>query len=440
MKDPQPSSLYYSSPEDEIKPSDKFQITPFDNACDHLFFQNSSPKNIFHLLFKYKKNNSIEKKFKFFIDLISQGADINKELEENKSLEVELGNYFDLEKDDEEFKYFRNKTLLKLGKFKNELERLPRVERLPNLREIYIKSINNLKKITDSYKDQLTTLEPSSFSMEIFFTKTSQEDFFSKKQPEEIENILNYLGFLSYLNDSKFIDFLYKKIEKHVEHQEESILKEEEELYYSINNLIEVLPDFFGLKQNQKKHLERVEELKDKHTSRFLSIKNKFLSQVKAILDDKIKIKEASEKRLKKEAEKLKITEEKARCKDEERAKRKAKEKEEKQRKQEAQELIRKKTESIILVTNILQDIFLFSFKEISKKEKEWRKDEFKKRQEHKQEAEEQAKIEAEERIKQLEIERQKKLQQAEEAPLRKLCLIPLLINREIRHFWQMLN
>ena len=25
-------------------------------------------------------------------------------------------------------------------------------------------------------------------------------------------------------------------------------------------------------------------------------------------------------------------------------------------------------------------------------------------------------------------------------APLRKLCLIPLLINREIRHFWQMLN
>ena len=72
MRDPQ-LRLYHKSPGDGIK--------SFDDACDHLFFQNSSPKNIFHLLFKYKKNNSIEKKFKFFIDLISQGADINKELE-----------------------------------------------------------------------------------------------------------------------------------------------------------------------------------------------------------------------------------------------------------------------------------------------------------------------------------------------------------------------
>ena len=410
MRDPQ-IRLYHKSPENDIK--------SFEDACDHLFFQNSSPKNIFHLLLKYKKNNLMEKKFKIFIDLISQGADLNKELEENKSLEVELGNYFDLEKDDEEFNYFKDKALLKLGKFKNELERLPRVERLPNLREIYLKSLNYIKKISDSYHDQLKVIEPDPIAIENIFTKISKEDFFSKKQPREIENILNHLGFLSYLNDSKIIDFLYKKIEKYLEHQDAPILKEEEELYYSINKLIEVLPNFFGLKQNQKKHLERVEELKDKHTSRFLSIKNKFLSQVKAILDDKIKIKEASEKRLKKEAEKLKIAEEKARCKEEERAKRKTKEKEEKQRKKEAQELIRKKTESIILVTNILQDIFLFYFKEINKREKEKRKDEFKKNQELLKEVEERDKEkaikESKELAKKQEIEKQIKQQQVQE-------------------------
>lgn len=410
MRDPQ-FRFYYASSESDIK--------SFEDACDYLFFQNSSPKNIFHLLFTKKKNNSIEIKFKIFIDLISQGANLNKELEENKSLEVELGNYFDLEKDDEEFKYFKDKALLKLGKFKNELERLPRLERLPNLREIYLKSLNYIKKISDSYHDQLKALEPDPSAIENIFTKISKEDFFSKKQPHEIENILNHLGFLSYLNDSKIIDFLYKKIEKHIEHQDVTILKEEEELYYSINKLIGVLPNFFVLKQNQKNHFERIEELKDKHSSQFFSIKNKFISQINAILEDKIKIKEAKEKKIKKDAEQLKIAEEKARCKEEERVKRKTKEKEEKQRKKESQELFRKKTESITLVTNILQDIFSSSFKEINKREKEKRKIDFKKNQELLKEAEERDKEktikEAKDLAKQQEIEKQIKQQQIEQ-------------------------
>ena len=74
MKDP-PTKLYQELKDNSFK--------SFDDACDYLFFQTSSPKNIFHLLFKFKKNNSMEKNFKTFIDLISQGADINKELEDD---------------------------------------------------------------------------------------------------------------------------------------------------------------------------------------------------------------------------------------------------------------------------------------------------------------------------------------------------------------------
>ena len=53
MRDPQ-IRLYHKSPENDIK--------SFEDACDHLFFQNSSPKNIFHLLFKYKKKQFDGKK------------------------------------------------------------------------------------------------------------------------------------------------------------------------------------------------------------------------------------------------------------------------------------------------------------------------------------------------------------------------------------------
>ena len=177
MRDPQ-ISLYHKSPENDIK--------SFEDACDHLFFQNSSPKNIFHILFKYKKNNLMEIKFKTFLDLLSIGADLIEELEIDKSLDSELIKFFELESEDEKFQYIENPSLLKLKQFKHELQRLPRVERLPNLKETYLKSLNYLQRIAIGYQDQLKYFEPDQHSIENFFTKISKEDFFSKKQPQEI--------------------------------------------------------------------------------------------------------------------------------------------------------------------------------------------------------------------------------------------------------------
>lgn len=72
----------------------------FESACEYLFFYNSSPKNIFHLLFTQKKDNPSRKKFGIFINLLSQGADFNIELAENDDLANELVEYFAIEVDE----------------------------------------------------------------------------------------------------------------------------------------------------------------------------------------------------------------------------------------------------------------------------------------------------------------------------------------------------
>ena len=131
----------------------------FDKACDQLFFENISPNNIFYLLFKNKKNNSFEKKFEIFIDLLTQGADLSKELAENKNLKSELVNFFELENDDEATKYFENKLLFTLKGFKSQLQLIPRLGSIPHCKDLYIKSINSLQKILSFYVIQIKESE-----------------------------------------------------------------------------------------------------------------------------------------------------------------------------------------------------------------------------------------------------------------------------------------
>jgi hypothetical protein len=383
----------------------------FDKACDRLFFENVSPDNIFHLLFKNKKNNSFEKKFEIFIDLLAQGADLNKELAENKNLKSELIDFFELENDDEATKYFENKLLFKLKEFKSQLQLIPRLGSIPHCKDLYIKSINSLQKILSFYVIQIKESEEDLLSAEKFFSKINPEVFFSKKQPEEIEHILNFMGFLNYLRDSKFIDFIYEKSEQYMRKPETEMLKEEKEIYNSINILIETLPDCFELHKNQKIHYAKIEEIQDDNSLKYLALRNKFLISIKSLIDNQI-AKREEEKEAKKKSDLLKKLEQKERIKIEkkkelEREKLKVEKKAEKARKKEEQRMQKESEEE---AKKEAMEKIIKENEEIAKKKAEEKAElEIKKKAEKakrredfikKKQAEENARIEAEERLK----------------------------------------
>ena len=435
-----PSLLYQESREAKSE--------SFDDACDRLFFENVSPDNIFHLLFKNKKNNSFEKKFEIFIDLLAQGADLNKELAENKNLKSELIDFFELENDDEATKYFENKLLFKLKEFKSQLHLLPSLEKIPHSKILYIKSINYLQKIASFYENQLKDSVPNLLSAEKFFSKITQEDFFSKKQPEEIEHILNFMGFLNYLKDSKFIDLIYEKSEQYMKIHDAEMLEEEKEIYSSINILIETLPDCFELYKNQQIHYAKIEEIKDANSVQFFTLRNKFLTSVKAIIEDQIS-KQEEKKETKKKDDRLKKLEEKERIKIEEkkeleRERLKGEKKAEKLRKKEEQRILKErqeelKKEALEKIIKENEEIAKKTAEENERKEVEARakKEEKERRRQAFLEAEklrqelaektiieeeklrkelaENAKRQAEAQVKQQEIEKQIKQQQVEE-------------------------
>ena len=398
-----PSLLYQQSREAKSE--------SFDEACDKLFFENVSPDNIFHLLFKNKKNNSLEKKFEIFIDLITQGADLSKELVENKNLKSELINFFELESDSEATKYFENRLLFKLKEFKSQLKLIPGLEKIPHSKNLYIKSINYLQKIASFYENQLKDSDADLLCAEKFFSKITQEDFFSKKQPGEIENILNFMGFLNYLKESKFIDFIYEKSEQYMKIRDAEMLAEEKEIYNSVNILIETLPDCFDLFKNQQVHYAKIEEIKNENSLQFFNLRNKFLTSIKTLIEDQISKREA-EKEIKKKDDHLKKLEEKERIKIEEkkeleREKLKGERKAEKNRKKEEQKILKQrqdelkkeelekiKREKEEMAEKLAQEKAEIEAKKIADKDK--RREEFL----VKKQAEEKARMEDEEKLK----------------------------------------
>ena len=420
----------------------------FDDACDQLFFENASPNNIFHLLFINKKHNSFEEKFKIFIDLLAQGADLNKELAENKNLKSEILSFFELEYDDEEVKYFENKLLFKLKEFKTQLTLLPRLEKIPRSKDLYIKSINYLQKIASFYEKQLRDSTPDLSSVEKFYSKITEIDFFSKKQPEEIEHILSYMGFLSYLKESKFINFLYEKFEQYMKKPDSEMPQEEKNIYNSINILIETLSDCFELRRNQKIHYAQIEEIENDNSAQYLALRNKFLMSVKAIIEDQISKRE-EKKEVKKKDDLLKKTKEKERIKIEEkkeleRERLKGEKKAEKLRKKEEQKMLKQfeeeaKKEAEEKIKREAEEKAKKKAEEkdnkdvearAKKEEKERRRQAFLEAEKLRQELAEKTKIEeeklrkelaenakrqAEEQAKQQEIEKQIKQQQIEE-------------------------
>ncbi len=370
----------------------------FDDACNQLFFESTSPHNIFHLLLINKKNNSFEKKFEIFIDLLSQGADLNKELKENKNLKSKLINFFELESDDEETKYFENKLLFKLKEFKIQLRLIPALGGIPNSRNLYIKSISYLQKIASFYEKQFIDSTPDLSCVKKFYYKITEMDFFSKKQPEEIEYILNFMGFLTYLNESKFIDFVYKKFEKYMKRSGSEMLQEEKNIYNSINILIETLPDYFELRKNQKIHYAQIEEIKNENSLQYLVLRKKFLMSVKAIIEDQISKREEDTKKKDTHSKKLK---EKGKDLKKERTEVKKIQKKEEQRilkerereaKKEALEKIIKENEELVKKTAEEKA----SLEAKKKADKARRTEEF----HAKKQAEDKARIEAEERLK----------------------------------------
>ena len=383
----------------------------FDKACDQLFFENTSPNNIFYLLFKNKKNNSLEKKFEIFIDLLTQGADLTKELAENINLKSELVNFFELESDDEATKYFENKLLFKLKEFKSQLQLIPRLESVPHSKDLYIKSINYLQKILSFYEIQIKESKSESLCAEKLFSKITQEVFFSKKQPEEIEHILNFMGFLNYLRDSKFIDFIYEKSEQYMRKPETEMLKEEKEVYNSINTLIESLPDCFELHKKQQIHYAKIEEIKDASSLRYFALRNKFLISIKSLLDEQI-AKREEEKEAKKKNYHLKKSEEKERIKIEkkreiEREKLRIEKKSEKARKKEEQRMQKEseeeaKKEALEKINKENEEIAKKKAEEKAELEIKKKAEKAKRREDFivKKQAEENARIEAEERLK----------------------------------------
>ncbi len=405
-----PSLLYQESREAKSE--------SFDEACDKLFFENVSP-NIFHLLFKNKKNNSFEKKFEIFIDLITLGADLSKELVENKNLKSELINFFELESDSEATKYFENRLLFKLKEFKSQLQLIPSLEKIPHSKNLYIKSINYLQKIASFYENQLKDSDTDLLCAEKFFSRITQEDFFSKEQTGEIEHILNFMGFLIYLKDSKFIDFIYEKSEQYMKIRDAEMLPEEKEIYNSINILIETLPDCFDLFKNQQIHYAKIEEIKNANSLEFLALRNKFLISIKGLLDDQITKREL-EKEVKKKDDPLKKAKEKERIKIEEKKElEREKLKAEKQRKKEEQKILKQrqdelkkealekiKREKEEMAEKLAQEKAEIEAKKIADKDK--RREEFL----AKKQAEDKAKMEAEERLK---IEQERAKIEAEE-------------------------
>ena len=403
------------SPSQLYQESRQAKSESFDEACDQLFFENTSPNNIFYLLFKNKKNNSFEKKFEIFIDLLTQGADLTKELAENKNLKSELVNFFELENDDEAAKYFENKLLFKLKEFRSQLQLIPSLGSIPHSKDLYIESINYLQKILSFYEIQIKESGTDSLSAEKFFSKITQEVFFSKNQPEEIEHILNFMGFLNYLKDSKFIDYIYEKSEQYMRKPETKMLKEEKEIYNSINILIETLPDCFELYKNQQTHYAKIEAIKDASSLKYFTLRNKFLISIKSLIEDQI-AKREEEKEAKKKNDHLKKSEEKERIKIEktkeiEREKLRIEKKAEKARKKEEQRIQKEseeeaKKEALEKIKKENEEIAKKKAEEKAEEKVEMeikKKAEKAKRREDfiaKKQAEENARIEAEERLK----------------------------------------
>jgi hypothetical protein len=296
------------------------------NFCD-LLKNCSSPPNIFVTLFRDAKTDTKAKKFELFIDLISNGADFNKELSEDKSMIDKLADFLKIESDDEEINYVRNNPLLQnLNRFKKRLVSMPKWDdessTSPSSRILYMQSINFLQSIASFYEKQLPASAFNISQIEQFFPKTSHSQFFSKNPPDKIENILNFLGFLIYLKDSKFMSFLHEKFEKSfLNFSKITTTKEELDLKDSLNNLILKLPKDFEISIDQQQHNIKIED----HNRKLLEF-NALLKSTLKDIEEKLTKQESKNKRLQEAKKDERKKEEERRIKLEEKEKRKAEE------------------------------------------------------------------------------------------------------------------
>jgi len=368
-------------------------LSSFESACEYLFIHNTSPGNIFHLLFTQKKNYSSEKKFGIFVNLLSQGVDLEFELTQNKNLASELAEYFDVD-DDGKSRYFENNIAKKLAKFKHELQRIPRIEKLPNLKEIYLKSLTDLNRISMSYHHQTKDFHLDLVFNNEYSSKITQEEFISLEFNDEIENILNFMGFLNYLKDSKFIDFIYNRMEEHCEKHDKLLLNEEEQIYNSVNGLIDKLSPIFDLSINKESHLKKIQLINSENERQYLLKRNLFLTEIKRIMEINLRTQEENKV---------------AKIKEEAQAK-----------KQLAKQIKKQSRRELKEVKEIVENIVLNAFQQITDKAK--------------QEADEKAKKELEEELRKKAEIKTKKLQIKEERRrLRELEIIKQQNAKEIK-------
>jgi len=253
-----------------------------------------------------------------------------------------FADFLEIKSDDEETKYIRNNPLLQyLNRFKKRLVSMPKWDdessTSPSSRILYMQSINYLQNIASFYEKQLINSAYNADELQKIFPEISYDQFFSKNPPDKIENILNFLGFLIYLKDSKFMSFLHEKFEKSfLSFSKITTTKEELDLKDSLNNLILKLPKDFEISLDQQKHNIKIEDLNLK-----LLEFNALLKSTLKDIEEKLTKQESKNKRLQEAKKDERKKEEERRIKLEERAKRKAEEK----AKREAADKMRKEVE-----------------------------------------------------------------------------------------------